>query len=104
VVLTDFAAVTTVSALMPTFFPTVAFETPLTLLSAACTFFEQPEAHRSPDTSRVTVFSSAAMTSAAPPMPTTAGAAMAPEERTAKAAIMVILVFMVIGREITLHE
>ena len=31
---------------MPTFFPTVAFETPLTLLSAACTFFEQPEAHR----------------------------------------------------------
>lgn len=29
---------------------------------------------------------------------------MAPEERTAKAAIMVILVFMVIEREITLFE
>jgi hypothetical protein len=29
-------------------------------------------------------------------MPATAGAAMAAEERTAKAAIMVILVFMVI--------
>ena len=29
---------------------------------------------------------------------------MAPEERTANAAIMVILVFMVIEREITLFE
>lgn len=29
---------------------------------------------------------------------------MAPEERTAKAAIMVILVFMVVEREITLFE
>lgn len=29
---------------------------------------------------------------------------MAPEEKTAKAAIMVILVFMVIEREITLFE
>ena len=29
---------------------------------------------------------------------------MAPEERTAKAAIMVILVFMVVEREITLFD
>ena len=93
---TDSFAVTTVSALSPVLVPHFAFETPSTLLSAACTFFGQPDAHLRPDTWRVTVFSSAAMASKPCATPTATGAAMAPAERTAKAAIMVSLVFIIL--------
>ncbi len=93
---TELSAVTVVSASDPTFFPTTTLETPLTLLSAACTFFEQPPAQTRPDTSRVTVFSSAATSSAVCATPAATGAAMAPAESTAKAAIIVILVFIIL--------
>jgi hypothetical protein len=85
---TDFPAVTTVLALVPTFFPTVTFVTPLTLLSAACTFLGHPAAHLRPVTSSVTVCSSAA---------TTTGAAKAPAVSAATAAIVVIMVFILVG-------
>ena len=91
---TDFSAVTTVWALVPFFLPQTAFETPLTLLSAACTFFGQPAAHLRPVTSRVTVFSSAATTSEVEVVPIAAGAAKAPAVNAAQAAIMVIVVFI----------
>ena len=93
---TDFSAVTTVFALLPVFAPTLTFVTPLTLLSAACTFFEQPPAHLSPETSSVTVCSSAATTSRVVVAPITVGAARAPPVRTAKAASMVVVVFFII--------
>ena len=95
-IFTEASALTTASALFPVLAPHFADETPLTLLSADCTFFGQPAAHLRPETSSVTVFSSAATTSAVCALPVTAGAAMAPAERTAKAAIMVILVFIIL--------
>jgi len=95
-IFTESFAVTTASALFPVFGPHFAFETPLTLVSADCTLFGQPDGHLRPETSSVTVFSSAATASAACATPFTAGAAMAPAERTAKAAIMVILVFIIL--------
>ena len=95
-IFTESFAVTTVSALFPVLAPHFAFVTPLTLISADCTFFGQPTAHLRPETSSVTVFSSAATASAVFATPVAAGAAMAPTERTAKAAIMVILVFIIL--------
>ncbi len=91
---TDESAVTVVSALSPVFVPHVAFETPLTLKSAACTFLGQPAAHLRPDTSRMTVFSLAATTSAVEVAPIAAGAAIAPAVNAAQAAIMVMVVFI----------
>ena len=94
---TVFPAVTTVLALVPVFGPTLTFVTPLTVLSAACTFFGHPDAHRKPDTSRVTVCSSAATTTGVVVAPVTAGTAKAPAVRAATAAIVVIMVFILIG-------
>ena len=93
--LTDEAAVTVASALSPVLGPTSTSVTPLTLSSADRTFFGHPPAHLRPDTARVMVCSSAATISAVCAIPAATGAAMAPAERTAKAAIMVILVFIV---------
>ena len=92
--LTSFPAVTVVSALVPVFLPTLTLVTPLTPLSAACTFLEHPDAHRNPVTARTVVFSSAATTSAWVLVVVTTGAAMAPVVKAAKAAIIAIVVFM----------
>ena len=92
--LTSFPAVTVVSALVPVFLPTLTLVTPLTPLSAACTFLEHPDAHRNPVTAKTVVFSSAATTSAWVVVVVTTGAAMAPEVKAAKAAIIAIVVFM----------
>lgn len=93
--LTVLSAVTVVVALEPAFAPTTTLETPLTLLSAACTFGGQPEAHRRPVTSRVTVFDSAATAPTFSGAVVTAGTAMAPAVKAAKAAIIVNVVFIV---------
>ena len=92
--LTSFPAVTVVSALVPVFLPTLTLVTPLTPLSAACTFLEHPDAHRNPVTAKTVVFSSAATTSAWVVVVVTTGAATAPAVKAAKAAIIVIVVFM----------
>ncbi len=92
--LTPFPAVTVVSALVPVFLPTLTLVTPLTPLSAACTFLEHPDAHRNPVTAKTVVFSSAATTSAWVVVVVTTGAATAPAVKAAKAAIIVIVVFM----------
>ena len=92
--LTSFPAVTVVSALSPDFFPTFTLLTPLTPLSAACTFFAHPDAQRIPDTVKTVSLSSAATTSVRVVVVVTAGAAMAPAVKAANAAIIVIVVFM----------
>lgn len=92
--LTSLPAVTVVSALVPVFLPTLTLVTPLTPLSAACTFLEHPDAHRNPVTAKTVVFSSAATTSAWVVVVVTTGAATAPAVKAAKAAIIVIVVFM----------
>lgn len=81
--------------MVPDFGPTLALETPLTLSSAACTFFEHPEAHLRPVTSRVTVFSSSATATNLSAVTLTAGAPKAPAVKAATAAIIANVVFMV---------
>ena len=92
--LTSFPAVTVVSALEPVFLPTFTLETPLTFLSAACTFLGHPEAHRKPVTIRTVSLSFSATTSVWMLVVVTKGAATAPAVNAAKAAIIVIVVFI----------
>lgn len=95
VTFTELSAVTVVSALVPTFLPTMTFETPSTLSSAACTFLEHPPPQTRPETLRVMVFSSEATISAVATALVAKGVAVAAAVRNAMAAIMVILVFIV---------